>query len=256
LKKDEEEQCWSRRDFGAAMAGAMFMTIPLSGCLPILALVLRGGLRGAFLRGARFGGGVGMVTLGRGLAVGARAAALTPSGLPRASIVSRAGRNLGRTHGDTSAPSIYVREKQVFGARREGSDLLHYDLKGRLAGRSRDISEDKVEYFPPRSRKSIGYDHLVNGGRLIRQFDHRGNNTGELTVDQNGDEAVLTADNNMENYLKNVTDDPIFRCPEVGEMYDDLMAAERRCAQTGERAACESLNHRWARYEALRKSCD
>ena len=218
--------------------------------MPLLGLVLRGGLGRAFVRGARRGGPFSLSTLGRGVAVGARSASIARFTVPNTRIISPQGQVFGRTQAVGDNVALMVENRQIFYSERVPGVFRHFDRNGRRVGQSVEVSENRIDYIDEEERR-IGHDILINGGRLVRQYDRFNDLIGETDVIVSEHQAEIVADLGTQAYIETLYDDPIFRCEEVGRAYDEYRAAQQACGN-GDATACARLAGLRIRYFELR----
>lgn len=248
-----------RRRFISGSMSIVMLSAATAGCLPLVGLLLRGGLARSFIRGARLGGSAALNTLGRGVAVGARSASLARLGIPNTRIISSQGRTLGNANARGQDVNLTVENVQVLYSVRRGDNLLHYRQHGRLIGRSVEVSDTRIDYIDyidnSESRRISSYDILFNGGRLVRHFTRDGDLWGQTEVIVNGDQANVVADNQTLTYLDSIYNDEVFRCESVRNNYEEFRYSQELCAN-GDAEACERVSALRLRYfESRERGC-
>lgn len=246
----------NRRNF--IRNGAMFaiLALPIPGCLPLLSLVLRGGLIRSFSRVARFGRTPALHTMGRGVALGAHSATIARSSLPNTRIISTDGRVLAKSKPVSDGIALHSNSKKIFFSRATGDGHLHYDVFGSFVGRSAKISSNRINYYENsrRREKSSGFDIISRTGRMVRHFDKDGDEQGSTQIDVSGGVANVSADDGSEAYIEYLFQQKVFMCEAANRQYDEFREIQQRCV-AGDTIACSNVKIERLRLNEILKKC-
>ncbi len=225
----------------------------LTGCVPLLSIVFRGGLA-RFAARSFTSRGVGLLGIAaRGVGSSVHISRLASFSTGRTTILNSSGRTLGVVR--TSGSQVFLengKAQLTYSVVRPNGRSIHYLPNNRQLGSSYSRGNNRVDHYDANGRLT-SYDKISRDRGAVVHYTSNRQKIGVTRVDQQSGRIQLRPNSELEQFLEEVTaiDDGV--CSSAKDELNTWRRADAQCSTSN--AGCETVRAKLLAYRNALKNC-